>query len=114
MDDTECSRRRMHIMIANNPTRVPVWIEKSAVSSVDDVERHRYLIERDMTIAQVVYIIRKRIGIKPQHAIFLFVGDGVLPPNTSCIGDLYKEHADANGMLYIRYRSENTFGYSSS
>ena len=72
--------------------------------------RHKYLIEKDMTMAQVVYIIRNRIKLDSKHALFIFVGKGVLPANTATVGQTYKEYADEDCMLRVRYRLEKTFG----
>ena len=103
--------RSVHVAMANYPTRVPVWIERAeGETNVDEMDRHKYLIEKDMTMAQVVYIIRNRIKLDSKHALFIFVGKGVLPANTATVGQTYKEHADEDCMLRVRYRLEKTFG----
>lgn len=39
----------------------------------------RYLVPSDLTVGQFVYVIRKRIKLSPEKAIFIFVKN-VLPP----------------------------------
>ena len=39
----------------------------------------RYLVPADLTVGQFVYVIRKRIRVSPEKAIFMFVKN-VLPP----------------------------------
>ena len=39
----------------------------------------RYLVPADLTVGQFVYVIRKRIKLSAEKAIFIFV-DNVLPP----------------------------------
>lgn len=39
----------------------------------------RYLVPADLTVGQFVYVIRKRIKLSPEKAIFIFVKN-VLPP----------------------------------
>jgi GABA(A) receptor-associated protein len=39
---------------------------------------HRYLVPSDLTVGQFVYVIRKRIKLSPEKAIFIFVKN-VLP-----------------------------------
>lgn len=39
----------------------------------------RYLVPADLTVGQFVYVIRKRIRVSPEQAIFMFVRN-VLPP----------------------------------
>jgi hypothetical protein len=40
---------------------------------------HRYLVPADLTVGQFVYVIRKRIKLSSEKAIFIFVKN-VLPP----------------------------------
>jgi len=40
---------------------------------------YRYLVPADLTVGQFVYVIRKRIKLSAEKAIFIFV-DNVLPP----------------------------------
>ena len=101
---------KVHRMMAKHPDKVPVWIEKAKGERIDDLEKHKYLIDRDMNMGQVVCIIRERIKIKPEQAIFIFLDGGILPPNTAMVGQIYKEYKSKYDMLWITYRSENTFG----
>jgi GABA(A) receptor-associated protein len=43
----------------------------------------RYLVPSDLTVGQFVYVIRKRIKLSPEKAIFIFVKN-VLPPTGGC------------------------------
>jgi hypothetical protein len=47
-----------------------------------------------------VYVIRKRIKLSPEKAIFIFV-DEVLPPTAALMSSIYEEHKDEDGFLYI-------------
>lgn len=40
---------------------------------------YRYLVPADLTVGQFVYVIRKRIKLSAEKAIFIFV-DNALPP----------------------------------
>ena len=44
-----------------------------------------------MTVGQFVYVIRKRIKLAPEKAIFIFV-DEVLPPTAQLMSAIYEEH----------------------
>jgi hypothetical protein len=56
-----------------------------------------------------VYVIRKRIKLTAEKAIYVFVND-ILPPTSSFMKALYEEHRDQDGFLYIKYSGENYFG----
>lgn len=42
-------------------------------------------------MGQFVYVIRKRIKLAPEKAIFIFV-DEVLPPTAALMSAIYEEH----------------------
>jgi hypothetical protein len=46
---------------------------------------------QDLTVGQFVYVIRKRIKLAPEKAIFIFV-DEVLPPAAALMSAIYEEH----------------------
>jgi GABA(A) receptor-associated protein len=59
-------------------------------------------VPADLTVGQFVYVIRKRIKLSPEKAIFIFV-DEVLPPTAALMSSIYEEHKDEDGFLYITY-----------
>lgn len=91
------------------PDRVPVIAEKDPNSDVPDIDRKKYLVPADLTVGQFVYVIRKRIKLKPEKAIFVFVKE-TLPATSALMSQIYKDHADEDGFLYITYSGESTFG----
>jgi len=91
------------------PDRIPVIVENAENSSIDDIDKKKYLVPADLTVGQFVFVIRKRIKLTPEKAIFLFVNN-VLPPNSELMGALYDKNADQDGFLYATYSGESTFG----
>uniref|UniRef100_A0A8C5YF40 GABA type A receptor associated protein like 2 n=1 Tax=Microcebus murinus TaxID=30608 RepID=A0A8C5YF40_MICMU len=65
------------------PDRVPVIVEKVSGSQI-------YLVPSDITVAQFMWIIRKRIQLPSEKAIFLFV-DKTVPQSNLTMGQLYKK-----------------------
>ena len=39
----------------------------------------RYLVPADLTVGQFVYVVRKKVNLTPEKAIFVFVNN-ILPP----------------------------------
>lgn len=72
-------------------------VEKSDIATID---KKKYLVPADLTVGQFVYVIRKRIKLSPEKAIFIFV-DEVLPPTAALMSSIYEEHKDEDGFLYI-------------
>ena len=91
------------------PNRIPVIIEKAEKCILNDIDKHKYLVPKDLNMNQFIYIIRKRIKLDNSQSIFFIVGNNVCPSN-SPLSHIYEEHKDKDGFLYIIYTSENTFG----
>eukprot|EP01035_Chromulina_nebulosa_P018618 gene18618-24349_t len=91
------------------PERIPVICEKIAISKVQEIDKNKYLVPQDLTVGQFVFVIRKRLKLQPEEAIYLSV-NGSFPQNAALLRDIYEKMKDADGFLYIRYSSENTFG----
>ncbi|ELT96858.1 hypothetical protein CAPTEDRAFT_224511 [Capitella teleta] len=93
------------------PERIPVIVEKAPNSQVPDIDKRKFLVPNDISVAQFMWIIRKRVKLPSEKALFLFVGK-VLPQSSASMGQIYEEHQDEDGFLYIAYSGENTFGSS--
>lgn len=83
---------------------VQVICEKVEKSDIATIDKKKYLVPSDLTVGQFVYVIRKRIKLSPEKAIFIFV-DEVLPPTAALMSSIYEEHKDEDGFLYITYVS---------
>ena len=89
--------------------RVPVVLNKGN-GAVIEVEKGRFLINKDTTIGQFMFTLRKKNKIAPTEAIFIFCNN-VLPPSNSTMIDLWTEHRDEeDDVLYLSISKENTFG----
>jgi GABA(A) receptor-associated protein len=91
------------------PTRLPVIVEKHKNSHMKMIDKNKYLVENNMVYHQFVNIIRKRLKVKPEEAIFLTV-NGELVSSNSTFGQLYKKFKHEDGFIYFEYSLENTFG----
>ena len=85
-----------------NSARYQVICEKVEKSDIATIDKKKYLVPSDLTVGQFVYVIRKRIKLSPEKAIFIFV-DEVLPPTAALMSSIYEEHKDEDGFLYITY-----------
>lgn len=101
---TEAARIRLKY-----PDRIPVIAEKAEKSEIPDIDKKKYLVPADLTMGQFVYVIRKRIKLSPDAAIFIFVKN-TLPPTAALMAQIYKDNADEDGFLYVTYSGESTFG----
>jgi GABA(A) receptor-associated protein len=109
--DNEFSTRKLESdkITQKYPNRIPIIIEKAEKCILNDIDKHKYLVPKDLNMNQFIYIIRKRIKLDNSQSIFFIVGNNVCPSN-SPLSHIYEEHKDKDGFLYIIYTSENTFG----
>ena len=64
----------------------------------------------DLTVGQFAFVVRKRLALPPEKALFLFI-QNALPPSGQLMRETYAAHEDQDGFLYAQYSGENTFGY---
>lgn len=91
------------------PDRIPIIVEKYKGSTLPDIDKCKYLVPKDMNLGQFVYIIRKRIKLESNQALFVTI-NGVLGSPSTTIAELHDNQKDEDGFLYVVYTSENTFG----
>ncbi|SHO75787.1 Component of autophagosomes and Cvt vesicles [Malassezia sympodialis ATCC 42132] len=91
------------------PDRIPVICEKAEKTDIPAINKNKYLVPADLTVGQFVYVIRKRVKLAPEKAIFIFIRD-ILPAAAATMDVIFEEHKDEDGFLYMSYAGENTFG----
>jgi len=89
--------------------RIPCIVEKAEKSQIQDIDKKKFLVPSSLTVGQFMYVIRKRLKLQPEEAIFLFV-NGIIPPVANLMSAVYEEHKDEDGFLYMTYSGESTFG----
>jgi GABA(A) receptor-associated protein len=90
-----------------HPDRIPIIIRTTDFV----MNKYKFLSPNNITIHQLLLSIRKSIEkLKPHEAVFLFINNSV-PNNSSLISEIYNEHKDRDGLLYITLTKESVFGY---
>lgn len=93
------------------PERVPIICERSPIFSNDCplIDKNKYLVPTNLSICQFLYVIRKRMKLNSEKALFLFI-NGNSVGLTKKIGDVYNIYKSEDLFLYTNYSLENTFG----
>jgi GABA(A) receptor-associated protein len=89
--------------------RVPVIVEPSDQSRLNKIDKTKFLVPEDLTVGNFLTVIRKRIQLTPEQALFVFVNN-ILPCSSHTMGSVFNEYKDKDGFLYFVYTEENTFG----
>jgi GABA(A) receptor-associated protein len=98
-------------IITKYPDRIPIIVEKlnEKNNDVPNIDKNKYLVPCDLTIGQFQFVIRKRIKLDSQKALFIFINNK-LPVATQNLKSVYENEKDEDGFLYVTYSGENTFG----
>ena len=90
--------------------KIPIIVTKSDTCDLPDIDKNKFLVPAEITLAQFMYVIRRRINLSSEESIFLFLNNNVLAHTSATLGSLYQEHKDKDGFLYLVYCNENAFG----
>tara|TARA_B110000114_G_C14751468_1_gene261188 strand:- start:29 stop:400 length:372 start_codon:yes stop_codon:yes gene_type:complete len=101
--------RESNRVLSKYPDRIPVICEKGRNADILDIDKNKFLVSCDLTCGQLIYVIRKRLKLDSEKAIFIMI-NGIMPPQSDNLYNLYNLYKDIDGFLYISYTSENVFG----
>ena len=103
-----------------HPERIPVVVTRSAQcdKGTPDVKKHKFLVPNHFTFGDLIYTVRKWMALPPERALFLFVNppekkNEFIPSPSSLLTEIHEAHRHRNGVLYVVYTLENTFGGAS-
>lgn len=96
-------------MLRKYPERVPVIIEPKN-ESIPFIDKNKYMSPRDLTFSQLMYVVRRRLNLRPEQALFFFLPNNELVVAASSIDEIYNRRADKDGFLYVTYNLEHSFG----
>lgn len=85
---------------------------------------HRYLVTDKYKVYQFIHLLRKRINLKQEEALYLFVNGRTLLKSgkkaidtlakTTCVdskmSEVYDKYRDSDGFLYIEFCEYSSFG----
>ncbi len=89
------------------PDRIPVIVE--AGKGIQIMDKCKFLVPKDLSCSQFMHVLRKKISIKDSEAVFIFV-DNTMPRDSSTMMEIYQQHKEACGFLFMVISREETFG----
>ena len=93
------------------PEKVPIIIERAKNCTINKIIKTKYILTNTLTMAEFIKIIRGKLEIEPERALFFLVnGKNTVSTNDSLgqIYDVYKDKED--GFLYMTYSEEVVYG----
>ena len=90
--------------------RVPCIVENAKNCSLPKQDKKKFLVPRDLTMGQFLYIIRRKFKLSPSKAVFIFIDGSILVPSSTTLTTVYASNKNDDGFLYLVISDENTFG----
>jgi GABA(A) receptor-associated protein len=94
----------------SHPDRICVIVEPGKnEETLLPLTKKKFLIHKDLSFIEFKYIIVKQLTLNKSIAVYFYASDNIINSSTT-MGVIHNEYRDDDGMLYINYVSENTFG----
>ena len=90
------------------PDRIPVILQKGN-KIAPDIDRNKYLVPKDITFSSFVGVVRQRLKMKPDEALFIMANNSLIT-QSELISSIYNKYKSPEGFLLLEYSLESTFG----
>ena len=109
IDNFSCINNNVENLINKHPDRIPVIV--NPINRTQPlINKSKYLVPKDMTVAQFIHTIRRRlINFSHDQALFLFINN-TIPKNSDSMISIYEKQKKDDKVLYVHYSIENAFG----
>tara|TARA_Y100001970_G_scaffold266543_1_gene355372 strand:+ start:157 stop:486 length:330 start_codon:yes stop_codon:yes gene_type:complete len=104
------SKHYVQSILKKHPNKVPLVIHHDK----NKKKLYKFIIPSDSSITDLLYIVRKRVNLDPEQAIYIYVntpdGKSDLLSANLLLSNIYDENKLDNGLLHLIYAEENVFG----
>lgn len=93
------------------PAKIPVVVERyQREANLPVIDKTKFLVPQELTIMNFAIIIKNRLRVPSSRAFYFVVNNQSLASTSKTIAEIYKEHRDEDGFLYMTYASQEMFG----
>ena len=94
----------------SNPGKIAIICEKDPKSKIVNIEKSKFLISSDVSLSQFSLMIRKRLKLGKEEALFFLVNGKKSLTGDDTMQEVYDKYKQEDGFLYIAYASELIWG----
>jgi GABA(A) receptor-associated protein len=102
------SRQKSNALRSKYYGYVPVIVEKKEKSK--DTTFMKFLVPSDMTFSCFISVMRKKMDLQPQKALFVFTKENMFPKASDLMLEIDKKNKGDDGFLRLYAAEEETFG----
>ncbi|KAM5237698.1 microtubule-associated protein 1 light chain 3 gamma [Ctenodactylus gundi] len=96
---------------AKFPNKIPVIVERYPRDQfLPLLDKTKFLVPQELTMTQLHSVIRSRLILGATDAFYLLVNNKSLVSTGVTMAEIYRDHKDKDGFLYVTYTSQETFG----
>jgi len=66
-------KKQSEKMLEKNPDKIPIICEKHKKSNLNALDKNKYLVTEKYKVYQFIHLLRNRINLKQEEALYLFV-----------------------------------------
>ncbi len=97
-------------VVQEHPGKIGIICERAPKSHIEEIKKTKYLISEEIKLGQFSEIIRRKIKMDKEAAIFLLANGKISLTGDETMIEIYKKYKDEDGFLYIAYASEEVWG----
>ena len=95
-------------LLSKYPSSIPIIVHTRDKSII--LPQSKFIVPNHITFSQFMTILRKKINLSKEEALFAFVNHRVVSSAADPLSVVYDIHKDTDGFLTLTLCKENTFG----
>ena len=89
-------------LLKNNPNCIPVIIEKKLDSNLEKCDKTNFLIPKEFSAEQLIFLLRKRLDLTKEQNLYLTSNENLINGEIKFY-EIYSKFKNEDGFLYISY-----------
>ena len=104
-------REKIENMLVKYPDKIPIVLKLKDDEHKINLKQKKFLIPNELSVAQFMFTIRKRMTLSPTDAIFIYFNDKDMANHSEMLQTVYERYKNPiDKILYVTIATENTFG----
>ncbi|XP_017329717.1 microtubule-associated proteins 1A/1B light chain 3C isoform X2 [Ictalurus punctatus] len=109
--DTTTRKDEVCTIRSKFPNKLPIIVERCIRERrLPLLDKTKFLVPHELTIGQFLCLLRSKIALETSQALYLLISGKNICSMTASMGEVYSQHRDPDGFLYMTYASQDMFG----